>query len=296
MWILITLVATTLQTARNTLSKQISKKVSAEAVSLARFLYALPVVTVIYFIASYYLGKAEVIDNSFYLLIFLFAASQALAQFLMVELFHYKNFAVSITFIKTSVIFTAILGVIFLGEDISLSSWLGVIISFFGLILASFARLQIKLKNLCAALSGISLYLGLLSAFGFAINVILAKQAMVFVSADFVIIKSIFALMIALGMEVLMLLPIAYFKDKKSLIAILKKPKFPALSGITGGLGTIFWFWAFNIATVAYVVAIGQIEFILSVLISVFLFREKIYKSEYIGMVLMIIGIVILVF
>lgn len=295
MWIIITLTATTLQTLRNAFSKKVSKIVSADGVSLARFLYALPVMIIVYFIAKNIWGEVEILSNYFFLFAFLFAIFQALATFLLAELFHYKNFAVSVTFIKTEVAFLAVLGILFLGEHIPPMGWLGIIISFFGLILASLSKSQIKLENIKEAFRGMGVYLGILCAISFAFAVVLVKQAMMFLATDILVMKAIFTLLVTLIMQVSFMFPISYLKNKESAIAILKKPFWPALSGFSSALGSIFWFWAYSLANVAYVKVVGQIEFILGVLISVFFFKEKIYKNEYLGMALIVVGVVILV-
>jgi len=61
-------------------------------------------------------------------------------------------------------------------------------------------------------------------------------------------------------------------------------------------LGSFFWFFAFAIAYVAYVKTLGQIEFILGILMSWYYFKEKIYKNEIFGMIIMAIGTIILIF
>ena len=295
MWIIITLIATISQTLRNAFSKKISKTVSAEAVSLARFLYALPVTIAVYFIAKNIWGEVDISSNSFFYFIFLFAIFQALATFFFAALFNYKNFAVSVTFIKTEIIFVAILGILFLNEQIAPLGWIGMLISFLGLILATFAKSKIKLNNFKKAFQGGGVYLGLLSALSFSIAVVLIKHAMSFLETDILIMKSIFALLITLIIQVSFMLPITYLKNKNSLVAIIKNPLFPFLSGLTSSFASIFWFWAYSLTNVAYVKVVGQVEFILSILISVFLFKEKIYKNEYIGMALIILGVIILI-
>ena len=45
--------------------------------------------------------------------------------------------------------------------------------------------------------------------------------------------------------------------------------------------------WAFGLATAAEVRAVGQIELIFSILISMIIFKEKIKNTEFIGIVLL---------
>ena len=66
--------------------------------------------------------------------------------------------------------------------------------------------------------------------------------------------------------------------------------------GSLSGLGSFLWFVAFNLSFIAYVKTLGQLEFLLSLLMSAYYFKEKIYKYELIGMIIVVIGNIILLF
>ena len=53
---------------------------------------------------------------------------------------------------------------------------------------------------------------------------------------------------------------------------------------------------AFGLATAAEVRAVGQIELIFSILISIIFFREKIRRTELFGIILLGISILIIIF
>jgi drug/metabolite transporter (DMT)-like permease len=59
--------------------------------------------------------------------------------------------------------------------------------------------------------------------------------------------------------------------------------------------GSLCWFVAFALQTAAYVKALGQVELILSLLASVFFFRETITRREIAGMGLLVLSILGLV-
>jgi uncharacterized membrane protein len=77
-----------------------------------------------------------------------------------------------------------------------------------------------------------------------------------------------------------LLLPFAFWRHKKDLFKIFRNPKIPFQIGTLSGIGSFFWFFAFAIAYVAYVKTLGQIEFILGILMSWYYFKEKIYKKK----------------
>jgi len=295
-WVLITLLAVVSQLLRNIFSKKLSQNFSSETVSLARFLYGIPIVLTGYFIGKYFYGSVEILSLQFFFWVFIFALTQIIANTLLIALFHQKNFAVSITYIKTETLFTALLAFLFLSEYLSFFGWLGVIIAFFGLVLASFAKEKIGFMALKNSLHQKSSYLGILSGFLFAIAVIAIKNSFLFLETSSIFMKSSFSLLVALCMQTLFLIFYVSWKKKDEFFTIIKSPKIPFIIGTLSGVGSFFWFFAFAITSVAFVKTLGQIEFLLGVLISVYFFKEKIYQNEIFGMILLIIGTIFVIF
>ena len=108
--------------------------------------------------------------------------------------------------------------------------------------------------------------------------------------------KSIFSLFAALIIQSGLMLIYMLFKRKKELIYILENPRLPLLIGLFSSLGSFFWFVAFSMASIAYVRTFGQLEFMLSVLISVYLFKENVTKNEIFGMLLLVLGTILILF
>jgi drug/metabolite transporter (DMT)-like permease len=158
-------------------------------VSLCRFLYGLPIITLIYFVTSHFYGKVEIVSSEFFLWIFLFSICQITANTLWVLLFNHKNFAVSISYIKIETIFVAIFGGLFLAEKISIVGWAGIITAFLGLFLTTLAKEKIRIKNLQQSLFQKSPYIGLSAGIIFAVATIAAKKSFLFLESDFVILQ-----------------------------------------------------------------------------------------------------------
>jgi len=295
MWIITTLLAVTFQTFRNAFSKKLNKTLGGEAVNLSRFLYGLPFVVIFYFLAKYFLGGITITSPKFFLFAFLFACLQALANYLFILMFGSKNFAVSVAFQRTDTIFTAILALFLLKESLSLTAWNGITISSLGLIFASLSKTQIKWRNILNYFFSKGVLYGIASGFCFGVAGICLKFGMNFAQAESTFIKSCFFLMTILIMQVIILVPISIFKNKKDLINILTKPKLPLLIGFFSAFSSSFWLFSFIITKLAYVKTLGQVEFIFSIFISTLVFKEKIYKNEYIGMALILIGCLMLI-
>ncbi|MBU4406313.1 MAG: DMT family transporter [Candidatus Altiarchaeota archaeon] len=296
LWILLTLSAVVSQTIRNVFYKKLSGKLSSETVTLCRFLFGLPVIIVGYLIGKSLYGGVRILSLEFFFWVVLFAIAQILATSLLISLFHHKNFTVSVTYIKSEAIFVAFLGLAFLSEQIPLMGWLGIIIAFSGLLLASFAKERIGLTSIKKSFQRKSSYIGLTSGLLFAITTVAIKRSFVFLETDTVFMKSLFALMFSYPIEVALLLPIIFLKRRDELSEIIRNPKIPFLIGLFSGFGSFFWLSAFSIAYVAYVTIVGKVEFILSTLISIFYFNEKVYRNEILGMAIMVAGVLLLIF
>jgi len=295
LWILVTLSAVISQTIRNIFAKQLSKTTGSETVTLCRFLFGLPVIVVGYLIGQSIYGGVRILSPEFFLWIVIFATAQILATALFISLFHHKNFMVSVTYIKSEAIFITFLGILFLSEHLSLLGWLGIIVAFSGLLLASFAKERIGFTAIKNSFRQKSSYLGLLSGLFFAMTAVAVKKSLIFLEAGQLFMKPVFALTFSYSLEVALLLPIIFLKRRDELSGVLKDPRIPFFIGVFSAFGSFFWVFAYALAYVAYVTIVGKVEFILITLISIFYFKERVYKNELLGMAIMVAGTILLI-
>ena len=64
--------------------------------------------------------------------------------------------------------------------------------------------------------------------------------------------------------------------------------------GVTSVIGPIGWFTAASFQNAAYVKALGQVEFFITLFITYRIFKEKISLLEFLGMALIITSVLIL--
>ena len=64
--------------------------------------------------------------------------------------------------------------------------------------------------------------------------------------------------------------------------------------GVTSLLGSIGGVTAFTLERAAYVKTIGQIEFLITLAISILFFKEEPNRPEWVGMVILVVGVVVL--
>ena len=148
---------------------------------------------------------------------------------------------------------------------------------------------------LLSSMTSLSTIVGLLSGLLLAASVVTFRMAIISVDAP-ILDKSIFISVIAIIFQTVFVGLYLFFFKKKQFLAVFKywKPSLPA--GICGTGATFGWFLAFGLATAAEVRAVGQIELIFSILISIVIFKEKIKNTEMIGITLLGMSILIIIF
>lgn len=121
LWIPVTLAAASFQTVRFMLQKSLSSvRLTASGATFARFAYSAPL-AVAALCAVLLLGDRDLpqMNMLFGVFVVVGGIAQILATICVVALFKQRNFAVGITFAKTEVIQTALVGFVVLGDTIS---------------------------------------------------------------------------------------------------------------------------------------------------------------------------------
>ena len=84
-------------------------------------------------------------------------------------------------------------------------------------------------------------------------------------------------------------------RERAEIGRVLSAWRVAGLVGITSMIGSIGWFTAFTMQTVALVKAVGQVELILSLLATMLVFGEVISRREWQGLVLIAASVLMLV-
>ena len=138
-WILITLGAVLAQTARFALQKRLKGTgLSTGGATFARFVYSAPLVIVLLTAHAGASGQAlPGIPAVFWAYALIGGTTQILATMCVVALFSHRNFAVGMTFKKTEVLMSVLVGLIVLGEGVSLPALIAILVGFAGVLLLS---------------------------------------------------------------------------------------------------------------------------------------------------------------
>ena len=295
-WIYIAVAAAAFQTLRFMLQKHLSMRtLSTGGATFARFIYSAPIITTL--AVGYLIWRGAEVP-SFSGLFWVYALSGGLAQILatwcVVALFQQRNFAVGITFKKTEVLQTALVGLIVLGDKISTAGFLAILIGLLGVLVLSetpggdgesWAK---RVVNKGAGL-------GLLSGVFFAVSAVGYRGATLEIASDDPLLRSSVSLAVVTLCQTLGMGLWLAWKEKGEIGRVIAARRTAIWMGVTGMAGSLCWFTAFTLQNAAYVFAVGQVEVIFSLAASALFFREKIARKEFIGIALITLSILYLV-
>ncbi|WP_170586957.1 EamA family transporter [Ruegeria arenilitoris] len=295
LWIPVTLAAATFQTVRFMLQKSLSSvKLSATGATFARFAYSMPLVLLGLVAAMRLSGlPLPALPPLFWLYAAIGGVSQILATICVVALFKQRNFAVGITFKKTEVIQTAIVGFVVLGDRVSAGAFGAILLGLLAVLLLS------KTPGGSGAwwrhLTNRASQLGLGSGVLFAFSAVSYRGASLQLGDGEAWFRALVTLAVVVSIQFLSMALWLVWRDRAELRAVWDTRRTGVFVGLTSLGGSFCWFWAFSLQNAAYVKALGQVELIFSLMASVLVFRETVTRREIMGMVLLGLSILILV-
>jgi len=294
-WVWITFGAALAQTFRFMLQKHLSTgRLSAAGTTFARFAFSAPLAALI--AVGYGQVSAQpipAIPPAFWGYALIGGISQIIGTVFVVLLFGHRNFAVGITFKKTEVILSVLMGLLILGEGISWTGFGVILLGLVGVLLLSDppggqGRWLRRISNRVAGL-------GLASGVFFGISGVGYRGASLSLDGGDAFLRAVVTLVCVTTLQTLLLGAWLVWRERGQVRAVFAAWRVAALVGLTSLAGSICWFTAFTLQTVAYVNAVGQVELIFSLAASTLVFRERITTREVVGVVLLTVSIMALV-
>ncbi|MDD0803335.1 DMT family transporter [Acinetobacter sp. Gutcm_16] len=284
-WILFTLMAAFMQAWRNAFQKQLSTTVDVYGVTLARFIFALPL-ALIYISCLYHfqpVTDSVHFNLRFAIYVLIAALSQIAATALMVQLFKQKNYAIGVGLAKSEAVLAAIIAVVFLSDHLSLLGWFGVAVGGFAVFLMSKGRdfSDFSVPTLC---------IGIGSGLCFAITSLLVREASLELDNLPFIHRAAWVLLMVIGTQCFLLLMYLGIFRRATLWAMWQRIGLTFRVSLCSFLASLGWFSAMSMQSVPIVKTLGQVEIIFSMLISAYFFKEKLARAEHLGIVLVLIA------
>ncbi|MEL7255931.1 MAG: DMT family transporter [Pseudomonadota bacterium] len=294
-WILIAIAAAAVQTLRFMLQKSLSMgPLSAAGATAARFFYGAPFACLLIAVYLAWRGvPVPALNTTFWTYAAIGGLAQILATLFVVLIFAERNFAVGITFKKTEVIQTAIVGFVVLGDRVSLPGFVAILIGLLGVLVLSDPpkserRGWRRFANRAAGL-------GLASGAFFAVSAVGYRGATLEIDVGDPFLRGVLTVAVVTVMQSLAMALWLALRERGEIGRIWAARRAAVWIGITSMAGSVGWFTAFALQNAAYVFAVGQVEVIFSLLASVLFFKERVAAREIIGIALLTASIVVLV-
>lgn len=290
LWVWVALGAALAQAARFVLQRRMTLTgISPAGATFARFAFAAPVVALL--AAVYARGSGQgwpQVPPHFWPYAMIGGLAQILATMATLALFRHRNFAVGITFKKTEVLLSALVGFVVLGDAVSPRAVLAIGIGFAGVLLLSRAGGAARIWSLPSAL-------GLAAGGLFAISGVAYRGASLsLVEGDALLRACVTLACVTTFQTIIMGVGFALY-DPGQLCAVLRRWRVAGLIALSSMLGSLGWFTAFTLQNVALVKAVGQVELVFSILATWLIFKQKITDREFLAITLIAASVVILV-
>ena len=289
-WVFWSLLAAAMQAIRTAGQKYLTAEISPLGATLVRYLFGLP------FVATYLIWllvdrDGPLPEPNVLFLVYGVAAgfSQIVATVLLIRLFTLRNFVVGSCYVRTEILITALIGMTLFGEHVAVQGWLAMLACVSGLVLITLANSG-KLSDL---LSTSSLY-GLGAGVAFSLTSLMIRDASLSFKMNDAVFTAALTLAYMIVVQTLISLFMLAIVNAAEYRTIMRRWRASLFVGATSVVGSVGWFTAFTLEKAAYVKTLGQFEVLLSMVISIFFFRERPIKREVWGMIILVCGIIML--
>jgi drug/metabolite transporter (DMT)-like permease len=291
-WAFLTVGASAAQTARNVMQRDLVAVLGTAGATHVRFLFSLPFIAALYVIETQLIGfHAPAMHLTSLLWLLAGAAAQAFATGLMLAGMKVRSFVVITAYTKTEPVIIAIFGAIFLHETPSLAVAAAVVIATAGVMLMSWPRAAAgatKKEWQSAAL-------GLLGGAFFALSATCYRGGLIGLDGENVFIIATTALLAAQTMQCAIILAYLGVFDRPLLKAIARNWRKSLFAGAMGALASQLWLMAFTLTSAAAVRTLALLEVPMAQVVTRRMFRQGTSGREYLGMALIVGGIVLLI-
>ena len=199
-----------------------------------------------------------------------------------------RNFAVGVAFTKTETVQVALFSIVLLGERITFSGWIAILVGLIGVGLLS-------TRAAGGAIISRTTVFGLLAGGLFGLSAISFRGATLAFEDTPAAVRAFITLACVTSSQTLAMGLWMRLFEVGELTRVVATWRRTVLVGITGTLGSLFWFFAFALQNAAYVRALGQIEMVFTMVISFFVFHERLTGREVAGMACICTSILLLV-
>lgn len=294
-WVLITVAAAFAQSLRFMFQKKLKTAgLSTAGATFARFFFAAPFVVAAAVVYANQSGQGmPVLPAVFWGHVLIGGTSQILATMCVVALFSHRNFAVGITFKKTEVLLSVLIGYLILGDTVTTLGLVAILVGLGGVLLLADPPQATGPWH--KRIMNRAVLLGVTSGVFFGFSGVSYRGASLSIAEGDTFYRAIVSMAFVVVFQLVSMLIWLLWREKGQVRTVLRAWPVVSLVGLTSMIGTICWFSAFTLQSAGYVNAVGQVELLFSIAIGAMIFGEKIGPREWQGLVLLTLSIVMLV-
>ena len=291
LWIPFTLVAALGQVARNAMQRQLTGPLGTWGATNIRFLFGFPFSLVFLAVVLAMTGDHLPWPTvAFWPWLLLGALSQIVATGLMLLAMNERSFVVTVAYLKTEAIQTAIFGFVFLGDHLTLLKVIAILIATVGVVITAFRP---GAEKGFADLKPTAV--GLVAAAAFALSAVGFRGAIITLSGMSFVTAATYTLVFGLFVQTLVLTIYLLARAPGVLKTILGLWKPSMLAGFMGAFASQFWYLAFALTAAANVRTLALVEVLFAEGVAYYSFKQPLSAREFGGIVLIVIGVALLV-
>lgn len=289
-WIFATLVAAGAQTARNAMQSSLTATLGTLGATQVRFVYGLPFAAAFLALAAVFSGDAIPGPTTSFLA---FTVGAAVAQIggtaLLLKAMRERSFSVATTFNKTEAVQVAILGVMVLGEHLTLAAAAAIVVTTAGVVLvAAKPGFRFGASGVRPVLYGIG------SGGCFAIASVGFRGGILELGDGVYYLRATTTLVWALVCQALLLGAWMALFARRALLGSFVSWRQSLVAGFFGALASQFWFLGFSLTAAANVKTLGLVEVLFAQVVAHRVFAQRATARELGGMGLVVAGVALL--
>jgi len=290
LWAVFTVIAAAGQVARNAMQRELTATLGTVGATHVRFLFGLPF-SILFLVLVVMALRMPIpaITGTVFTWALVASIAQIAATALLLAAMRDRSFVVATAYAKTEPVQTAVFGLVFLGDAVTLPLAAAILIATVGVLLVSWPRTDTGQSFTWAPAA-----LGMASGAMFAIAAIGFRGAIRALDTESFVMAATVALVLGLFLQTALLTLYLLVADRKTLGAIFKAWRPSMAAGFAGAFASQMWFMAFALETAAKVRTLALIEILFAQLISRNLFKQKLASREAVGIGLVVIGVVVL--
>jgi drug/metabolite transporter (DMT)-like permease len=291
LWIPFTLTAAMAQVARNAMQRQLTGPLGTWGATNIRFLFGFPFAILFFALVLAFTGDPlPSLRPDFWPWLLLGALCQILATGLMLLAMNERSFVVTVAYLKTEAIQTAIFGFVFLGDHLTSLKVVAILIATLGVVITALRPGGAKgFADLRPTL------IGLASAAAFALSANGYRGAIITIEGTSFVTAATYTLVLGLFVQTLVLTFYLLARAPTVLKAILNLWKPSLLAGFMGAFASQFWFLAFALAAAANVRTLALVEVLFAQAVTFYSFKQPLSGRELGGILLIVLGVALLV-